>query len=209
MIFTVIDQNSWPRKEYFEHYFSAVPCTYSMTTKLDITPIKNSHQKLYPTMLYHLATVVNRHAEFRMAFNQKGELGVYDEMSPCYTVFHEETETFSNVWTEYCSNYKDFCAAYEKDLSLYGKVEKMEAKPAVPENTFPVSMVPWTTFEGFNLNLKNGYSYLLPIFTMGKYFEENGKILLPLSIQVHHAVCDGFHVCRFVSDLQELIHQGV
>lgn len=83
----------------------------------------------------------------------------------------------------------------------------MMAKPNLPDNNFCVSMIPWTTFEGFNLNLQKGYDYLKPIFTMGKYYEENGKTHLPLAIQVHHAVCDGFHVCRFVNELQELIDE--
>lgn len=30
---------------------------------------------------------------------------------------------------------------------------------------------------------------------------------LPLAVQVHHGVCDGFHVCRFVNELQELLGQ--
>ena len=51
-----------------------------------------------------------------------------------------------------------------------------------------------------------GYDYLIPIFTMGKYYKEDNKIILPLAIQVHHAVCDGFHICRFVNELQELIN---
>lgn len=66
-------------------------------------------------------------------------------------------------------------------------------------------MIPWSTFEGFHLNLQKGYNYLTPIFTIGKYYEEE-KIILPLAIQVHHAVCDGFHVCRFVNELQDLIN---
>ncbi len=32
-----INTNNWDRKEYFVHYFSNIPCTYSMTIKLDIT----------------------------------------------------------------------------------------------------------------------------------------------------------------------------
>ena len=47
--------------------------------------------------------------------------------------------------------------------------------------------------------------FLLPIFTMGKCFERDGKHLLPLSIQVHHAVCDGYHVGLFVEKLQSKI----
>ena len=206
MNFKIIDKETWSRKEYFQHYFSEIPCTYSMTTKLDITKLKNSNKKLYPAMLYLITKVVNNHKEFRTSFDMSGQLGIFDEMLPCYTVFNKETETFTNIWTEYCEDYDVFCKSYEKDIKMYSSVKKMIAKPDIPINTFPVSMIPWTTFEGFNLNLQKGYDYLLPIFTMGKYYEENGKYFLPLAIQVHHAVCDGFHVCSFVNELQKHIH---
>ena len=206
MAFKIIDRENWSRKEYFEHYFSNVPCTYSMTTKLDITKIIESKKKLYPAMLYYLTTIVNRHVEFRIAFNKDNELGIYDEMLPCYTIFHKDTETFSNLWTVYCKDYEEFYKMYENDLRQYGNQKGMFGEPDVPDNCFTVSMIPWVSFEGFNLNLQKGYDYLLPIFTMGKYYEENGRILLPLAIQVHHAVCDGFHLCRFINELQELIN---
>lgn len=66
-------------------------------------------------------------------------------------------------------------------------------------------MLPWATFDGFNLNLAN-FRYLIPIFTMGRFFNENGRFYLPLAVQVHHAVCDGFHVCRFLDDVQIQLH---
>ena len=65
MVFEKIDRNSWKQKEYFELYFTNIPCTYSMTVKLDITQIKKKRMKLYSAMLYYLATIVNRHSEFR------------------------------------------------------------------------------------------------------------------------------------------------
>lgn len=40
MAFHKIDLQGWVRKEYYDHYFSAVPCTYSMTVKLDITALR-------------------------------------------------------------------------------------------------------------------------------------------------------------------------
>ena len=205
MDFQLIEQEAWKRKEYFDHYFKHVPCTYSMTVKLDITALKAAHKKLYPTLLYGLATIVNRHEEFRTAMNENGQVGVFSEMMPCYTIFHKDTQTFSNLWTAYTTDYTEFCARYQEDMERYGNTEGMMAKPNPPENTFPVSMIPWTTFEGFNLNLKNGYDYLLPIFTSGKYQQDNGKYYIPLSVQVHHAVCDGFHTSRFINELQELI----
>lgn len=206
MVFEKIDRNSWKRKEYFEHYFKNIPCTYSMTVKVDITQIKKKQMKLYPAMLYYITTIVNRHSEFRTAINQSGELGIYDEMIPSYTIFHKDTETFSDIWTAYMPDFETFVAAYENDMQRYGSNHGMIGKPDVPENAFTVSMIPWSTFESFNLNLQKGYDYLIPIFTMGKYYKEDEKIILPLAIQVHHAVCDGFHICRFVNELQELIN---
>lgn len=206
MKFEKIDIDSWKRKPYFEHYFGEVPCTYSMTVKLDITKVTDGGNKLYPTMLYCISTVVNRYEEFRTAFDAEGKLGVYSTMNPCYTVFHKDTQTFSNLWTEYSADYSEFCNSYENDKNDYGEIEEFEAKPNTPENVFNVSMIPWVSFEGFNLNLQKGYDYLLPIFTMGKYYKEGDKTYLPLAIQVHHAVCDGFHVSRFINDLQKLIN---
>lgn len=207
MKFTIINKENWKRQEYFEHYYSKVPCTYSMSVKIDITKIRKSNQKLYPTMLYYITKVVNTYSEFRTTFDMNGELGVFDKMIPSYTVFNKDTETFCNLWTDYSEDYNEFCRAYEKDVEEFGTINKLMAKPHIPANNFTVSMIPWTTFEGFNLNLPNGNDYLLPIFTMGKYYEENDRYMLPFVIQVHHAVCDGFHVCRFINELQRVLNE--
>lgn len=209
MTFTPIDRETWPRTEYFDHYFSQVPCTYSAVFQLDITRIRRQGQKLYPTMLYHIAGEVNRWEEFRTALNGAGQLGIYDRLHPCYTVFHPESETFSNLWTEYDPDYETFCAAYRRDMAQYSSHLGLEGKPGTPESTFPVSMLPWASFQGFNLNLQKGYDFLLPIFTMGKFQAENGRTLLPLAVQVHHGVCDGFHLCRFINGLQERLEGSV
>ena len=207
MKFEKIDRDTWVRKEYFEHYFSNIPCTYSMTVKLDITQIVKKQIKLYAAMLHCLTTVINRHAEFRTAFNKNNELGIYSDMIPCYTIFHKDTETFSNIWTVYSPSFEKFCIDFENDRLQYENRKEMTAKPDIPDNYFKVSMIPWTTFDGFNLNLQKGYDYLKPVFTIGKYYQEDERILIPLAIQVHHAVCDGFHVCRLINELQELINK--
>lgn len=172
MHFKKINTNNWDRKEYFEHYFSNIYCTYSMTIKLDITKIKSKNIKLYPTMLYYITNIVNKHDEFKTAFNENGKLGIYDEIIPCYTIFHKDTKTFSNIWTRYTSNINDFYAEYENDLKQYGNKKELNAKPNTLSNIFNVSMIPWTTFESFNLNLQKGYTYLYPIFTLGKYYKK-------------------------------------
>ena len=64
-------------------------------------------------------------------------------------------------------------------------------------------MVPWFSFTAFDINVFGEGKYLLPIFTMGKFFEANGRRMLPLAIQVHHAICDGYHVGQLIDILQE------
>jgi chloramphenicol O-acetyltransferase type A len=176
-----------------------------MTVKIDITNIILSKQKIYPVMLHAITKVVNRHEEFRTSFDDNGNIGIYDFMFPSYTIFHKESETFSNIWTQYYDDFGMFFLEYQEDIRKYGGIDKMDAKPGQPQNTFPISMIPWESFDGFNLNIKNGYDYLLPIFTIGKYYEHDTCFFIPLSIQVHHAVCDGFHVCRFIQELRDFL----
>jgi len=205
-MFKKIDTQNWARKDYFEHFSKNVPCTFSMTVKLDISKLRSTDQKIYPRLLHSVSTVVNQHEEFRMSFDNTGCLGSFSEMMPCYTVFHKDTETFSNIWTAYSTDYAEFLKNYEHDLNQFGHLKLIMAKPNLPSNTFPVSMIPWVSFDGFNLNLQKGYNYLLPIFTFGKFYTESSRVLIPLSVQVHHAVCDGFHLSRFLNDLQAEIN---
>ena len=207
MIFRPIDLETWPRRDVFEHYLSVIPCQYSMTVKLDITGLRKRGLPLYPTMLYALARSVNRHEEFRTAFDGAGRLGVYDRLEPSYTVFHRDSETFSCLWTEYREDYGAFCAACREDLAAYGGRQSFEGRPGTPPNVFNVSMVPWESFDSFHLHLSKGDRYLLPIFTIGKFYEAEGRVWLPLAAQVHHAVCDGFHLCRLIGEVRQWLAQ--
>lgn len=207
MKFKVIDKENWERKEYFDYYYSSVPCTYTMTVKLNITKIKESEQKLYPTLLHSITKIVNRHEEFKTSFDSNNQLGVFDYMFPHYTIFHKDSETFSNIWTEYTEDYDVFYELYKRDMRAFGSIKKREAKPDLPANCFNILAIPWIAFDSFNINLQNNRDNLLPVFIMGKYYEEDGNLILPLSIQVHHGICDGFHLCRFVNELQYIINR--
>lgn len=205
MNFNPIDIDNWSRKPYFDHYLNNVRCTYSMTANIDITHLlsvaKNNGIKLYPALIHMITTVVNRHIEFRTCFDSEGRLGYWDSLSPSFTIFHDD-RTFSSIWTLYDEEFIDFYTRYLDDMKMYGSVKQFVAKANEPPNIFPVSSIPWVSFTGFNLNVYNEGTYLLPIFTMGKYFQHDEKILLPLSGQFHHAVCDGYHVGVLFNELQ-------
>lgn len=203
MSFHLINLQTWERKEYYEHFINEVVCTYSVTVNLDITALKDS--RLYPAMIWLLTKTVNQMPQFRTALTDQG-VGIYDEMHPAYTVFNKESKNFSGIWTRFDPDYNVFLNSYEADNEKYSSCAGYAPKPGRPSNSFDISMIPWFTFTAFNINVFDNGRYLLPIFTLGKYFDESGKRMLPVAIQVHHAVCDGYHVGEFLKILQELIY---
>ena len=204
MTLTLIDFDNWERREHYLHFINEVRCSYSVCINLDISNLNG--QRLYPAMLWLLTRTVNEMPEFRTSLTENG-LGYYSEMHPAYTVFNPDAKTFSGIWTAYQPDYPSFLHGYEEDAGKYSFTTQYEPKPGRPANSFDVSMVPWFSFSAFNLNILGDGTYLLPIFTMGKTFEENEKTMLPLAIQVHHAVCDGYHLGKFIETLQANINK--
>ncbi|MBQ4610450.1 MAG: type A chloramphenicol O-acetyltransferase [Clostridia bacterium] len=203
MAFKLIDIENWERREYYEHFINEVICTYSVTVNLDITNLKG--MRLYPAMIWLLTKTVNEMPEFRTSLTKEG-LGIYDSMHPMYTVFNKQNGSFSGIWSYFSEDYSQFLKSYEEDEGKYSTSKRYAPKEGTPENSFNISMLPWLEFSSVNINVFDDGKFLLPIFTMGRYFERDGKRMLPLSIQVHHAVCDGYHVGLFVEKLQDKIN---
>ena len=202
MALQLIDMENWERKEFYEHFIKEVVCTYSAVVNIDITKLKG--QKLYPAMIWLLTKTVNDMPEFRTVLTPDGP-GIYDDMHPMYTVFNKENKNFSGIWSYFSEDYAEFLKRYEVDAEEYSKSTRFAPKEGTPANSFNISMVPWLEFTAFNINVFDDGKFLLPIFTMGKFFERDGRRLLPLAIQVHHAVCDGYHMGAFVERLQAYV----
>lgn len=210
MKFHAIDKANWERAPYFEH-FSNLECTFSITVNIDITTLlgrlRSSGIKLYPAFIYMVSKIVNAHREFRTCLNNDGMLGYWDQMTPSYTIFHDDNKSFSSIWTAFSDEFRVFYQNYLDDIEQYAHVKGLDTKGNQPKNIFPISCIPWVSFTGFNLNINNDSDYLLPIITCGKYFHQGNQTLLPVSLQVHHAVCDGYHAGVFMEELQQLADQ--
>ena len=64
-------------------------------------------------------------------------------------------------------------------------------------------------YVGWGSIVMMGVACVLMYLAIGRKFEQNGCIHLPLAIQVHHAVCDGYHICMFVNTLREKIKRFI
>ena len=152
MMFNKIDLQTWSRKQSYDHYLNDVPCTYSMTVNLDITKfikeIKENKLKIFPAILYGISHIVNNHKEFRMDIDEEKNIGYYSLINPCYSVFHNETETITNVWTEYNDNFALFMQNYQIDMLKYQN-DFIESKPLSDKNYFNDSLLVQNLKRGF------------------------------------------------------------
>ncbi|MEU8323715.1 type A chloramphenicol O-acetyltransferase [Nonomuraea sp. NPDC048881] len=204
-----VDTDAWPRRQHFEHYRRAVPCTYSITVEIDVTAftaaLGRSRRKSYLAQVWAIATVVNRHDEFRMCLTASGDPAVWPVVHPAFTVFNPERETFACVWAPYDPGFAAFHDVAAPLLAEHARATEFFPQGPPPPNTFDVSSLPWTSFTGFNLNIGDNWDHLAPIFTLGRYTERDGRVLLPLALQAHHAAADGFHSARLVNELRTLV----
>lgn len=206
---TPIDLTTWPRREHFAHYRRAVPCSYSMTVQLDATAfadfLSRSARKTYIAQIWAIASIVNRHDEFRMCLTESGAPAIWPVVHPAFTVFNPQRETFSCVWAEYNADFGAFHEAAAALLAEHSSAAEFFPQGELPANAFDVSSLPWASFTGFTLDIRDAWDHLAPIFTLGRYVRRGDQVELPLAVQIHHAAADGFHTARLVSELQELL----
>ncbi|MBQ6122125.1 MAG: chloramphenicol acetyltransferase, partial [Clostridia bacterium] len=63
-------------------------------------------------------------------------------------------------------------------------------------NWFDASYIPWVSYDALHLELPDGYLYLAPIVNWGKYRAEDGRLMMPVTVRMNHAVADGFLVAN-------------
>ena len=210
--FTPIDLQSWKRGSMFYYFSKMAPTGYSLTVQLDITHMKEvldkEKIKFFPAYLWIVTKILNKQEEFRIA-EKDGQLGYYDFLTPLYANFHEDDKTFSLMWTEYEDDFETFYQTYLDNQERYGNNHGVLAQTAQlpPPNAYTVSCVPWISFTHFSVHNYENKPYYFPSVEAGRFTKEKDRFLMPLSITCHHATTDGYHVNRFLEELQTEMNQ--
>lgn len=201
MNYKIIDKETYYRKGVFRHFSEDCKCSVSMTARIDVTELvtysKKTNTKFYLNFLYILSKVLNSREDYRMGYLwETGELICYDVINPTQYVFHEDTETCSPVYTEYCENYEIFYARALEDLENAKATREYALDMANHPNWFDASYISWLSYDSLNIELPDGYLFFAPIINWGKYREENGRLLMPVSVRLNHAIADGYLVAN-------------
>lgn len=207
MNYSIIDLNTWERGSLFKFYIDNMRIVMSLTVDIDVAPLlaytRKNNLKFYPAMIWVVSKIINSHNEFKYSWSNNGDLIRWDYISPSYTVFNQEDESFTKFVTEYTDNLFDFCKRTMDDQGK-NKCERAIIKNQ-PQNFFDVSCLPWIRYKHFDVHVFDEGKFLAPVVTWGKYEAEHNKVLMPLTMNIHHAVADGFHLSRFFNEVQALI----
>ena len=212
MNYKVIDRDSYYRKGVFRHFSEDCKCSTSMTARIDVTELaaysKRTGTKFYLNFLFILSKVLNSREDYRMGWLwQTEELICYDVIHPTQYVFHEDTETFTLAYSEFCEDYERFYANALADLRRAEKTREYGLDAANHPNWFDASYISWLSYDSLNIELPDGYLFFAPIVNWGRYREENGRLLMPVSVRLNHAIADGFLLANVFRLLQKEIDE--
>ena len=204
---TVVDLDAWDRGPVFRHFIDDLRCVMSLTVDLEVSRflerLRAGGFRFYPAMIWAVSRVINAHDEFKYGWDTSGNLIRWDFVSPSYAHFHREDENFTKLVTEYAGELSVFHARFLRDRERYRELRGVVGHQ--PPNFFDVSCLPWVRYRHFDVHVFDQGTFLAPVVTWGRYEEERGRLLMPLTMNIHHAVADGFHLSRFFREVQELM----
>lgn len=207
MNYTKVDIDEWSRGSLFQFYIEKMRIVMSLTVDINVAPLitytKKNALKFYPAMIWVVSKVINSHDEFKYSWDADGNLIRWDSISPSYTIFNRDDECFSKFVTEYTDDIFEFYQRTVDDQRKYQEERAIIGNQ--PQNFFDVSCLPWVKYKHFDVHVFDEGKFLAPVLTWGKYEVQNGNALMPLTMNIHHAVADGFHLSRFFNEVQELI----
>jgi len=207
MNYRVIDREAYYRKGVFRHFSEDCKCSTSMTARVDVTALadraRRMHTKFYLDFLYILSKVLNSRDDYRMGYLwQTDELICYDVIHPIQYVFHDDTETCTVVYSEYCEDYDAFYAGALRDLEAGKATREYGLDAAGHPNWFDASCIPWLSYDSLNVELPDGHLFFAPIVNWGRWREENGRLMMPVSVRLNHAIADGYLLANVFRLLQ-------
>ena len=210
MNYRIIDKEKYYRKDVFRHFSEDCKCSTSVTSRIDVTALKEYSRrtgtKFYINFLYLLAKVLNSRDDYKMGYLwQTDTLICYDKINPAQYIFHDDTETCTPVYTEYFEDYKTFYKSCAADIEKAKQNREYGLDMANHPNWFDASYISWLSYDSLNIELPDGHLFFAPIINWGKYREENGRFMMPVTVRLNHAVADGYLVAKVFKLLEEEI----
>lgn len=204
---TLIDIEQWNRKEHFLFFSTFEEPFFGVSVKVNCTKAYlKSKEKQVSFFLYYLYRALKaannvENFRYRIIDNQPYEF-IDVHASPTIS---RPNGTFGFAYIDY---YEDENTFYEKALLEIENVKSTNSLlPSVSgENVIHFSAIPWLDFTGISHARSFSHPDSCPKISFGKVTEKEGIKTMPVSVHVHHALVDGYHVGLFIDKFQDLLN---
>jgi len=200
-----IDLESWPRRAQYEFFRGYDLPFFNLCAKVDVTKTRAWCKTTGAS--YSLATwfacqqTINTVPEFKLRLRPDG-VWRYDQIQVSMTVLQDD-ETFRFCYLPFSTSFPEFERLARQEMAnLADGMDDREDVDAVIHGT----TLPWLDFTSVSHPRRFDATDSVPKITFGKRTDtQDGRSMMPVSVEVHHALMDGLHASRFFQELERLL----
>ncbi len=193
-----IDLDTYPRREHFRHFCAMAYPYAGVTVDVDVTSLlalcREKGDSFYLMVLHAVALAADDVPEFRRRIDHGGIME-YDEC-PTSHIELKPDGTYAYCTLRHHMPLADYLAQAESARTAAREGGSIEEEDDVQSMYF-ISTLPWLHYTQLVQPVACGEESN-PRITWGKYqADHNGRMMMPLSVLVHHALADGIHIAKF------------
>lgn len=201
-----IDEKTWERAVHCAVFRNSVEPAFCVTFEIDITDflrrVKKDGLSFTIAMVYAVCKCANEIEAFRYRFLD-GKVVLFNKIDTAFTYLNKETELFKVVNVPMCDDMRE----YVEIATRTAKEQKEYFTGPLGNDVFQCSPMPWIIYTHISHTNSGKKDNATPLFDWGKYYEKDGRIVMPISVQAHHSFVDGIHIGKFAERLQKFINE--
>jgi len=203
------DIANWNRKTQFEFFKTYEDPFFNITANLEVSNLydfcKKNNLSFSLACIYVALKCMNEIEEFRLRIINK-KVVVFEKIHIGSTILNDDN-TFSFCYYYHNTSIFEFDKAGKKVLENHKKGIVFEPKEEMLDLAH-CSTLPWISFTGFKHARKGDEAEKgIPKIVFGKLFNENQTKKIPFSVEVSHALMDGYHVALLFDKMQQFINK--
>ncbi len=204
--YKVIDEKNWERAMHCTVFRNSIEPAFCVTFEADITNfldrIRKQNLSFTLSMVYAVCKCANEIEAFRYRFLD-GQVVLFDRIDTAFTYLNKDTELFKVVNVPMADTLEE----YVKSASKIAMKQKEYFTGPLGNDVFQCSPMPFLTYTHISHTNSGKKDNATPLFDWGKYYEKNGRMVMPVSVQAHHSFVDGIHIGQFAEKLQEYLNE--
>jgi len=204
--YQVINEKIWERAMHCMVFRNSIEPAFCVTFEVDITnflpKIKQHNFSFTIAMVYAVCKCANAIEAFRYRFLD-GNIVLFNNIDTAFTYLNPDSELFKVVNVPM----QDDIQEYVRVATKTAKEQKEYFTRPLGNDVFQCSPMPWIAYTHISHTNSGKKDNATPLFDWGKYYEKNGRIVMPLSVQAHHSFVDGIHIGKFADVLQKFMDE--